>query len=394
MRAGHYLKTDLEIITVNDLDGELPEEPHGRNILREKTFNSELGSLVNKIFNNEKKTEKPSDQYIDSDPMEKNALLLQCEKLIYKIKHSDDLNSVTSSYNPFDTDINVYDDIDDTADYIKAGLLQCGYSKFQILKYNFNDKAYRSDINLLDSSYSAEMYFSIKDPLILRIQNHGEGFIINSTLINSDPFFSKKFLNKDADDLSPREFYIIKISDLFNDSNNLKSLKNNIIKFEEFLSPLLIVELNRNTKIKPDEILKELKEFAALPLMLYFLKNRIRFSITNYSYEDTLLMIELFIKSAINTNLKSYIITLKDYSTKANLFILKFVLSKMRKLLKKHSLIIKISINRAVIVSPSLEMNDIYNILDRANSGEEIIDVQSINYNEYLNNKEFVNLFL
>ncbi len=404
MKAGRYLKTEIKIVTVDDLDGaysheisgvpheELPEEQHGRNILREKTFNSELDSLVSKIFSNEKKSDSSTDY--SSDPIEKNSLLLKCEKLIYQLKHSEDLNSISSNYNPFDTDINVYDDIDDTADYIKAGLLQCGYSKFQILKYNFNDKAYRNDINFLDSSYTSEMYFSIKDPLMLRLQDLGDGFVINTGLINSDPFFSKKFLNIDAEDLSPREFYIIKISDILNDTINFEKLLNNINKFEEYLSPLLLVELTGSDKNRPDEIFKALKEAAALPLMLYLLKNRIRFSFSKYSYEDTLLMIELFIKSAVNSNLQSYIITLKDYSSKDNLFKLKFVLSKIRRVLKKHSMILKISVNGAVIVTPTSDFSEIHNIIDRVNSGAEIIDMKLINYNEYLNSKEFVNLFL
>jgi hypothetical protein len=393
LEAGNYLKTELEVVTVNDLDGDPQPEQQERNFLREKTFNSELNSLVNKIFNNEKIGEEPQDSYIELDPVEKNSLLIKCEKLIYQLKHSDDLSTISSSYNPFEMDIDVYDDIDDTADYIKAGLLQSGYTKYQVLKYNFNDKAYRNDINLLDQSYSTEMYFSINDTLVTRLRDHAEGFILSPELINSDPFFSKKFLNIDSDDLTPRTFYVIKISSLFKDLLNIKSFENRISKFEEFLSPLLLIDITETGKIKSDWIFRSLKKTAALPLMLYFLKNRIKFSINNYSYEDTLLMIELFIRSAVNTRLKSYIITLKDYSTKENVFILKFLLSKLKKILKKDSLILRISLNSAIAITSSA-VDDIYNIIGRVNSSSEMITIQSIDYNEYLNSKEFVNLFL
>jgi hypothetical protein len=393
LESGNYLKTELEVVTVNDLDGEPPSGQQERNFLREKTFNSELNSLVNKIFNNEKIGEEPPDSYIESDPVERNSLLIKCEKLIYQLKHSEDLNTISSSYNPFEMDINVYDDIDDTADYIKAGLLQSGYSKYQILKYNFNDKAYRSDINLLDQSYTTEMYFSINDTLITRLKDHAEGFILSPDLISADPFFSKKFLNTDTDETTSRTFYIIKISSLFKNLLNIKSFESRISKFEEYLSPLMLIDVTDTGKIKSDLITGSLKKTAALPLMLYFLKNRIKFSINNYSYEDTLLMIELFIRSAVNTRLKSYIITLKDYSTKENVFILKFLLSKLRKILKKDSLILRISLNSAAAITSS-SLDDIYNIIDRVNSSSEIITIKSIDYNEYLNIKEFVNLFL
>jgi len=394
LEAEHYLNTEIKIISVNDLDGDLPAEPYGRNLLREKTFNSELNSLVNKIFSNEKMSEKPLEIYDEYNPTEKNSLLLECEKLIYQLKHSEDLNTVSSCYNPFDTDIDVYDDIDDTADYVKAGLLQCGYSKYQILKYNFNDKAYRSDINLLNESYSTGMYFSNNDLLLARIKDHAEGFILNPDLINSDPYFSKKFLNRDSDDINQHSFYIAKISSFFNDFGNVNIHENKISRFEKFLSPLILIELDYADNIKPEDIFQEVKKTAALPLMLYFLKNRIQFSINNYSYEDTLIMIELFIKSSVNSKLKSYIITLEDYSTKVNIFILKFVLSKIRKILKRNSLTLQISINKAVFITAEQEIGDISNVIDRVNSGNQLITLTPIDYDEYLNSKEFVNLFL
>lgn len=392
MKAGHYQKTEIEIISVDDLDGEPPALPQERNFLREKTFNSELNLLVNKIFNNEKINEEPSEIFTEPDLAEKNDLLIKCEKLIYQLKHSDDYNSVTSFYNPFETDINVYDDIDDTADYIKAGLLQGGFTGYQILKYNFNDKAYRSDINMLEESFSTDIYFNINDPIIRKINDNGQGFIIKPELIESDPFFSKKFLNNVNQ--KPGSFYIVKISSLFNDPLNMKKLENKISKFEEFLSPLLLVDLNEtNVNFKNEEIFNSLKKTAAIPMMLYFLKNRIKFNINNYSYEDTLLMIELFIKSSINSRIKSYIVTLKDYSVKDNLFILKFFLSKIRKILRIDSLVLRISISKAILITSS-DVDEINNTINRINDNGELLDMKQVDYTEFLNSKEFVNLFL
>ncbi len=390
----HYDKTELEVITVNELDGEKTEDPQIRNILREKTFNSELNQLVNKIYNNEQMIEEPVPVPEMSDPAEKYNLLLEYEKIIYRLKHSDELNSVSSRFNPFETDINVYDDIDDTADYIKAGMLQSGYSRYQILKYNFNDKAYRSDINHLDSSYSSDMYFSNNDPLILKINDYIEGFVLTPDIIKSDPFFSKKFLNSDADDLSQHKFYIVKISSLFKNTCNGKMFANKFSRFEESLSPLLLIELDSEHQVNPEKIFRNLEETAALPLIIYFLKNIVKFSINNLSYENILFMIELFIKSAVNTRLKSYIVTLVDYSRKDNIFIYKYFLSKLRRILNRNYLILKISINRAVVITTAPDMRDIDHLIERINSGVKIIGMESVDYNEYLNSKEFVNLFL
>jgi len=394
LKTGHYLKTELEHVTVNDLDGDLHLAFTEKNLLREKTFNSELNALVNKIFINEKIGEEPSAIQEETDPAERNILLEQCEKLIYKLKHTDDLSGLSSNYNPFDADINIYDDIDDTADYIKAGLIQCGYERYQILKYNLKDKSYRSDINQLDSSYSADMYFSINDPIVLRIAEDSAGFIIDQETIVSDPFLSKKFFNSDSGDNTGRLFYIIKISNLFEDSFFKDKFNNSTGNFDKFLSPLLLVELDNNTNLKIREIFNALKLNAAVPLLLYFLKNRIRFNINNYSYEDTLLMMELFVKSMIDSKLTGYIITLKNHTEKDNIFILKFLLSKLRRILKKDSLILRISINIIILFTASPEADSIGRMLERVNSSGEIISIEPVDYDEYLDSKEFANLFL
>jgi hypothetical protein len=393
LKAGHYHKTEIEIISVNDLDGETPSIPQEKNLLREKTFNSELNQLVNKIFTNEKINEEPVELPEEIDLTGKNNLLLKCEELIYRLKHFEDCNTATAFYNPFDADINVYDDIDDTADYIKTGLLQCGHHEYQILKYNFNDKAYRSDINMLEESYSTGIYFSNNDPVIKRIQSSAEGFIIKPDLIASDPFFSKKFISDGSNSSNMDTFYIVKISNLFNDSINMEKLGDKISKFEDFLSPLILLKLTGNTEYKTEEILSSLKRTASIPMMLYFLKNRIKFNITNSKYEDTLLMIELFIKSSINTRIKSYIITLKDYSVKDNLFIFKFFISRVKKFFSHDSLILQISINRAIIVT-TLDADEIFKSIDRVNSETELLTVDPVDYSGFLNSKEFVNLFL
>ena len=81
--------------------------------------------------------EKPSHITEEVDAVQKKSLMMKCESLIYQLKHSEELTAISSSYNPFDTDINLYDDIDDTTSYIRAGLMQCNFPRFQILKYNF-----------------------------------------------------------------------------------------------------------------------------------------------------------------------------------------------------------------------------------------------------------------
>jgi hypothetical protein len=87
------------------------------------------------------------------------------------------------------------------------------------------------------------------------------------------------------------------------------------------------------------------------------------------------------------------LITLKDYSVKENVFILKFIISKIKRFLKKESLIFRVSINKIILILSEFNINDIRNIIDKVNSTDEVIKVQIIN-NDYINNKELIDFLL
>ena len=383
-----YSNADIEIISADDIDGESQIESNEKNIIREKVFNNELHSLVDQIYLNEKMNDKQIDYSNEISASEMDSLLMRCENLIYRLKHFNDLDVISSFYNPFKLELVT----DNDTDYINEGLSQCGFLKYQILKYNFSDKAYRSSVNNMDPYFTDTIFFSINDPLILYINENIEGVIITPDLINSNPFFSKKFIrnNDNISDIS--SFYIVKISSISSliDCQFLDGSKNN---FEQFFSPLLIIELKHGEIFQPEDIFKKLKEFTATPFLYYFFKNSIKSGITDYSFEEVLLIIELFIKSNSYFKFTNYMITLKDYSIKENIFILKFVVSKIKRLLKKESLIFRVSINKIILIMSESNINDIRNIIDKVNSTDEVIKIQVIN-NDNINNKELIDFLL
>ena len=399
METRDYNKSDFEIISVDDLDGVSQKDQKERNIIREKTFNSELHSLVNQIYLNEEINDKQLNYSDDISVSEMDSMLEKCESLIYRLKHFNDLPAVSSSYNPFkresySSSFSASDDelADDLFD-INEGLAQCGFLNYQILQYNFSDKAYRSSSNNLDPYFADAIFFSIDDHMILHINENAEGLIIKPDLINSDPFFTKKFIRNGDKQSDLSSFYIVKISSIFTgliDSHLLDEYKNN---FEHFFSPLLLIELNHGEILQAKDIFKKLKEFTAAPFLTYFFKNSIKSSIKHYSFEDVILIIELFVKLSSHLNLTPCLITLKDYSVKENIFILKFIISKIKRFLKKESLIFRVSINKIIFILSEFNIDDIRNIIDKVNSTDEVIKVQIIN-NDYINNKELIDFLL
>jgi len=374
LKTKEYNKTDLEIISVDDFDGEYQTEYNERNIIREKTFNNELHSLVDQIYLNEEMNNKQIDFPDKISDSEMNSLLMRCENLIYRLKHFNDLPVVSSFCNPFDIEIT-----DNDKDYINEGLAQCGFSKYQILKYNFFDKAYRSSINNLDPYFADTVFFSMNDPVILHIDENKEGFIIKSDIINSDPFFSKKFIKSDDNISDISSFYIVKIYFILEGLIDSQLLDKSRNIFEQFFSPLLLIELKSGENFQPEDIFKKLKKFTAISFLSYFFKNSINSSITNYSFNEILLIIESFIKSNSYFKLTNCMITIKDYSGKENIFILKFIISKITKSLKKNFLIFRISTNKIILIIPESYISDIGNIIDKVNSTDEVIKIQIIN---------------
>ena len=388
-----YGKTDLEIISVDEIDGEFQKEHKERNIIREKTFNSELHSLVNQIYLNEEINDKQLNYSDDISVSEMNSLLEKCESLIYRLKHFNDLHVRPSCYNPFKTEPTpAGDESADNLIYINEGLARCGFFNYQILQYNFFDKAYRSSVNNLGTYFADSIFFSIGDPVILHINENTEGLIIRPDLINSDKFFSKKFIRDDDKQAAISSYYIVKISSVFDGSIDSQLLGDRGNDFEHFFSPLLLIELNRGEIIQEKDIFKKLKEFTAGPFLSFFYKTGIKSCMPYYSFEEILLIIELFVKSSSHLKLTPCFISLNNYSEKENIFILKFVISVIKRLLKKESLIFRVGINKVILILSESNINYIRNIIDKVNSTDEVIKVQ-IN-DDYMNNKELIDFLL
>jgi RNA-binding protein YhbY len=155
----------------------------------------------------------------------------------------------------------------------------------------------------------------------------------------------------------------------------------------------LLLEIEYGENLQSKDIFEKLKKFTVTPFLSYFFKNSIKSYITYYSFEEVLLLIELLSKSSPNIKLNNCMIRLKDYSTKENIFILKFFISKIKRLLKRDSLIFRVSINKIILIISESDINDVINIIDRINSTTEVIKVNIFD-TDNMNNKELIDFLL
>lgn len=389
-------KSSLQKVQVEDLDSVENTEPEKVPVfLREKTFNSELSFLLNKISSNEKSPASADETRgnINADIQLKNTALHEIEKLIYELKHFEEAGADSAGFNPFNLDVDVYDDIDDLNDYITEGMRQAGAEKFLLLRFNLSDNSFRTDINLINESMTTDVFFGLKDEIIENLKTNTTGIIITPDSIKNDSFLYKKFRNAFNNPDEITSFYLVRINNICRKSCHDTFYEKKLADYS-FLSPLLIVSLDKTKEYDPDSIFNTLLRFASIPLGIYMMNFAIKTAISGFNYRDTLLMIDLYTKISENMKMNTGIIRLSDYSLKENVFIYTFMLSKIRKKLKKNSLFIRINIDQAVFVCSDEELDEITNVTDRINEVNETITVETFDYRDYSHENHFTRLFL
>lgn len=397
MNVKEIKKGSLVKVSVEDLDADIITESLEKPVfMREKTFNSELGFLLNTISNNEKTAASRSSgvNTVNTDYSLKNAALYEIEKMIYELKHFNHSGEGVSGLNPFNLDINVYDEIDDLNDYIAAGMKQAGFDKFVLLRFNLSDNAFRTDLNFINDNMTTDLFFGLEDKIIKKINVNKSGVIITPESIKNDDFLYKKFRSSfnNTDEILP--FYIVRVGNICLDSSRGTFYEEKLPGYDDFLSPLLLIELDKTHQIDSDNIFSVLLEYSSIPLAIYMMNFAVKAGISDFDYKDTLLIIDLFAKTLEKSKMKIAIIRLDDYSVKENVFIFTFLLSKMRKKLQRSSLFIRININQAVLVCSDDEYSILNAMVTKINENTEIVSIELFEYKSKNNESNFTRLFL
>lgn len=386
---------ELIKVTVEDIDGVTDEAPAPVNILREKTFNPELSTLLNRIYSHEKVADSDTPETESIDPLTKLSLLQQCDDLLYSLKHQAEASTVDSGFNPFSFDINVYDDIDDLNDYIKAGMSQCGFSRFLIMKYKSGDAAFRTDLNLIDEILTSDMFLGTRDPLFRLMIENNNGCIVHRETVASDPFLRKKLGRVFTMNDNPDMIYFVRLYSLCESGRDSIRFKENISSFEEYLSPILAVIPDKKPEYYEDTyFFDKISRHMIIPFSLYIIKNRFSFDSHEFNYEDALLMLELFMSSPAGTGMTRSILTLDNFSLKEHVFILKHLLSRIKKRLEKNSFFLRIGIDKCFLIASEDEKNDIIDIIDEINSIEKIFSITPVDAGLSLNRNLLASLFV
>ncbi|MFA5519634.1 MAG: hypothetical protein WDA74_10310 [Spirochaetota bacterium] len=388
MEQDNSLKTRLIRITGNQLDlHDAKAVPEEVNLLRQKTFTKELATLVNRIYGNEATESESIKETAALDIAEKNNLLMEFEKLIYSLKHKDEIAKTESQYNPFNLNIDVYDDIDDIDDYLQKGIEQCGFNEFGLFKYILSESSFKFDRGLLDDFLKTNCFFGLKDDL-LKKGIPEQGIIIKADSIKKDPFLKKKFSSNSESEENNSSFYLNRVLYCC-DKVFIKENNSNLSTIEEYTSPLIMIKLPEKFNIDTENIHKIIIKYISIPLAIYMGKNRLIPVINDSNYEDCFHLIELFQKTSHTSKLTWLILSGKEMSSMESFFMLKYFLSKIRLNAGINSLVMRVALNQIVLALPVENVEKIKKIIDDFNErSSNYINLKYIeNYSSETKNK-------
>ncbi len=324
------------------------------NLLRERTFNPELKTLVDRVRVNEPPVDGPVADPGRAVSMTDDTFELELYRLYYKARGLRDNGEINIAFNPFEmnreaADVSIQYSL---ATYIVERMRDLAFSPFALLSYNVSLKAFAPTIHTLDAYSVENISVSLRDGLFREILSHPEGIIINDERIHFDPFLAKIFAHKTGE--APRPVYFNMLSGIT--AGIMKDLPlEGTASVSPFLpSAILMIELSdADSPADPAVITGIIRQKLALP---YFILNDCQslvFSAKShedleYVYDvlDYLFTVFLLRKDRSGLIIKSVI------RENSNLpFLIKYIISKLSSTLYSDSAIVHIIQDTLIILT-------------------------------------------
>jgi hypothetical protein len=337
------------------------------NILRSKTFNRELKSLVNRIISNEERTEEE-----DLAGLTESQLLYRLHRIFYRIKSLDEKESAYSSFNPFIIDVE-NDLAKGIAVYLKTAFSSMEISLYDILAFNISDRCFSSTHTELKPETKTDIVINLKDRLYTQIVEEGNGYKLTPEEINRDSFLSKKFTGLE-DEEGRGALLFIRLSSVADKLIKEVNRGHAAVPLVEYLSPIIIFRLAEQGR---DEILKRvevLRNELAVPLYLSLGSLLPSFDLQRYDDLDSMVGIAetLLAVSAVSEDLNGIMIKASRDCGKEMLYETKYLVSRLGKSLDGQASIIRLKSDLLIILT------------DKNNTG--IVQAVVADYNKIHNN--------
>ncbi len=317
------------------------------NLIRNRTFNDELRSLVNKVSSHEKKPPEKAGKQTRKE------LIKSFHKLFYELKYLDDYNIIESDFNPFLVD--GYSDFN-AGVYIGEYLKKAGFSEFAVFEYQIENECFEVSITSFNEKTASSMVIGFADNLFQNIISAENGFLLNREEIKIDKFLARKFLQP-VENNESAGLYFISFSFLNGKVQSRFCSQNST----PICTPILMIKLNAGTgsgdlmKIRMD-----LEKNLSLPSFIY--SDMATDQLVWPSFQNLLYYIDYFqFFFTLRGGGSAYIINTNKFIHREILVSMKYLYSKFYKTLCNESVIFRISVNRIMIFT----LNSMIPVLDK-----------------------------
>ena len=331
------------------------------NLLRKKTFNSELRLLVDRIRENENiKTSSGHDSQPDGTAAgtTDDKLLKKLHGLFYRVKN---LDGVTANYLPMPDSIQddeFFLSIGDPAGLVRDIVQSSGFLSYQILIFRKSERAFVTFLPGDDTLNSSSIGFH--DPVFSLILNSPSGIILKSDEISADPYSAKRFPGMSGK--SGEYLYINSFHRIIHGQENFKN--ENFI--QRALSPLLLLTGSLSGHdISPELIFR--KTHKNLSLSLNALGQTLEHTgtspiITSY-YDMTEWLEFLLYLHRIRGDIKGLIIRLRNSSSTEDLIMMRYLFTRIGKEIPDDSAMVRYSRDVLIIFLQTDAIPSVENIV-------------------------------
>jgi len=339
------------------------------NLLRERTFNSELRSLVSRISDNEESfddSNKVSNREREQNK-DKNNLLEKLHQLYYQLLYDDQISLSFQNNNDFLLNETV-DNKKNRVNFllsINKRLSLFELSNFSIFDYSFKDQCYKS----FNDCFFKDLFIGLKDIEYGKIVNSEYGFRLNLEDIKDNILLSKKF----SEDFLLKSGFIF-----FVNINKFLSVFTNEMKkkFELKLGNIFLFDsifalfCENSVELNEKEIFDLLKEllFPEIFKILDVLDQKKIGKIDTgfYSHLNIISSFQDYIDS--NFQFRSFNLIVSDVLNKKIDFIVKYLFVKLNEKLENGLIILSVSETVFFLIIKARETEILYNIIDEYNS--------------------------
>ena len=340
------------------------------NLLRERTFNSELRQLVDRVRENEPGAGVFDSETEDVGMITDDELQLKFYRLYYRARVLNDNREMNISFNPFGLIENtpVVSYRDSIAGYIRDRMDQLAFSPFALLSYSIAEKGYIPTIHNLERYRVENIVIGLRDPLFRMILDNSDGAILEPDTLRDDPFLEKIFCLLEGEE--HRALYFIMLGSVVSDVAH-EMLEPGQELVTPFLpSSLLMMELPLQTAAyNRHSIASTLRKKLGLPLFLMNDNQSLVFESENYedmdySYRvlDYLFTIFMIYRDRIGISIMS-----QSRDDTSRTFIMKYILSQLGYKLHADSVLIHIIKGHLIILTRESFVGLIRSLIDEYN---------------------------